>query len=69
MGLSSLGPTRNASEIVALGSLTIISSATASALISAWEEHEKSARKPTPWNELGPFYKKGAPALPRRIEK
>jgi hypothetical protein len=28
-------------------------------LIAAWEE--KLVRKPTPWNELGPFYKKRAP--------
>jgi hypothetical protein len=42
---------------LALGSLTIISSASATELIAAWEEREKFVRKPTPWNELGPFYK------------
>ncbi len=48
-------------ECLALGSLTIISSASATELIAAWDEHEKLVRKPTPWNELGPFYKKSAP--------
>jgi len=33
----------------------------ATELIAAWDEHEKLVRKPTPWNELGPFYKKSAP--------
>ena len=48
-------------ECLALGSLTIISLASATELIAAWDEHEKLVRKPTPWNELGPFYKKSAP--------
>jgi len=46
-------------KCLTLGSLTILSSATK--LIVAWEEREKLVRKPTPWNELGPFYKKQAP--------
>jgi len=32
-------------------------------VLSAWEEQEK-ALKPTPWNELGPFYKRNAPRPP-----
>jgi len=48
-------------KCLALGSLTILSAAFPSELIAAWEEREKLARKPTPWNELGPFYKKSAP--------
>ena len=48
-------------ECLALGSLTIISSASATEMIAAWDEREKLVRKPTPWNELGPFYKKSAP--------
>jgi protocatechuate 3,4-dioxygenase beta subunit len=30
-------------------------------LLAFWQEAEKSARKPTPSEVLGPFYKKGAP--------
>ncbi len=48
-------------KCLALGSLTIISSASATEVIAAWDEREKLVRKPTPWNELGLFYKKGAP--------
>jgi protocatechuate 3,4-dioxygenase beta subunit len=48
-------------KCLALGSLTILSSASATELIAAWDEREKIVRKPTPWNELGPFYKKRAP--------
>jgi len=48
-------------KCLTLGSLTILSSNSATKLIVAWEEREKLVRKPTPWNELGPFYKKQAP--------
>src|SRR5947208_15943469 len=48
-------------KCLALGSLTILSAAFPSELIAAWEEREKLSRKLTPWNELGPFYKKSAP--------
>jgi protocatechuate 3,4-dioxygenase beta subunit len=48
-------------KCLTLGSLTILSSSSATELIVAWEEREKLVRKPTPWNELGPFYKKQAP--------
>jgi protocatechuate 3,4-dioxygenase beta subunit len=48
-------------KCLALGSLTILSSTSATELIAAWDEREKLVRTPTPWNELGPFYKKRAP--------
>src|SRR6266702_2566286 len=47
-------------KCAALGSLTIASSLLLPDVCAAWEEQEKS-RKPTPWNEVGPFYKRNAP--------
>jgi protocatechuate 3,4-dioxygenase beta subunit len=48
-------------KCLALGSLAIFSSTSATELIAAWDEREKLVRTATPWNELGPFYKKRAP--------
>jgi protocatechuate 3,4-dioxygenase beta subunit len=55
-------------KCLAFGSLTIVSSISPIQLIAAWDDHERLVRKATPWNELGPFYKKSAPqtALLRR---
>ena len=47
-------------KCAALGSLTVGSSLLLPTAIAAWEAQENS-RKPTPWNELGPFYKQQAP--------
>ncbi|PYQ50194.1 MAG: hypothetical protein DMF59_11510 [Acidobacteria bacterium] len=47
-------------KCAALGSLTVAASILLPTVLSAWEEKEKS-RIPTPWNELGPFYKRRAP--------
>lgn len=47
-------------KCAALGSLAVASSLTPVAAFAAWEEQENS-RKPTAWNELGPFYKRHAP--------
>jgi len=47
-------------KCAALGSLTFASSLLFADVLEAWEEQEKS-RKPTPWNEVGPFYKRNAP--------
>jgi protocatechuate 3,4-dioxygenase beta subunit len=44
---------------LALGSIAIISSCPPSAMLHALEQNEQ--RKPTPRNELGPFYKRLAP--------
>lgn len=44
---------------LALGSIAIISSCAPSAMLHALEQNEQ--RKPTPRNELGPFYKRLAP--------
>jgi len=44
----------------AFGAITLASSIPLSALASAWDEAEKK-RTPTPFCELGPFYKRQAP--------
>lgn len=46
---------------VALGSVAIVSSSPASAMLNAFEQRETEHRRPTPPNEIGPFYKKNAP--------
>jgi len=46
-------------KCLALGSMTLIASSDSAAMLLAFEE--KELRKPTPANELGPFYKKRAP--------
>lgn len=46
-------------KCAALGALTVASSLLPSEALDAWEQLE--TRKPTAWNELGPFYKKRAP--------
>ena len=43
----------------ALGAITLTSSIPVSALAAAWDDAEK--KKPTPFCELGPFYKREAP--------
>lgn len=47
-------------KCAALGSLSVASALSLPQAIDAWDAHE-SARKATPWNELGPFYKRQAP--------
>jgi protocatechuate 3,4-dioxygenase beta subunit len=47
-------------KCAALGALTVGSSLLPPAAFAAWEEQQNS-RKPTSWNELGPFYKRQAP--------
>lgn len=44
-----------------LGSLTLVPSLSFHEALWAWQESEKAPKKPTPWNEIGPFYKRGAP--------
>jgi protocatechuate 3,4-dioxygenase beta subunit len=46
---------------IALGSVAIVSSFPAFAMVNAFEQLEARRRKPTPPNEIGPFYKKRAP--------
>ncbi len=45
----------------ALGALTIASQASPGLVLGAFAQSEAQYRKPTPPNELGPFYKKKAP--------
>jgi len=44
----------------AFGALTIATTSSLSAIASAWDDAE-GKRQPTPWCELGPFYKRQAP--------
>jgi len=46
---------------LALGSLAIASSTPAAAMLGAMQDRELEHRRPTPPNEIGPFYKKRAP--------
>lgn len=46
---------------LALGSVAIIPASPAFAMLAAFEEREMQHRRPTPPNEIGPFYKKRAP--------
>ncbi len=46
---------------LALGAVTVVSAFSPSALLDAWARQEERARRATPTNALGPFYKKQAP--------
>jgi protocatechuate 3,4-dioxygenase beta subunit len=46
-------------KCAALGALAVVPSLSLTDALDAWER--QYARHPTPWNELGPFYRKGAP--------
>lgn len=48
-------------KCLALGSVAMVSSTPVSAMIAAFEQRELQHRRPTPPNEIGPFYKKRAP--------
>ncbi len=48
----------------ALGALAVISPASPLAILQAFAQNEKQRRRPTPPNELGPFYKRKAPQSP-----
>jgi protocatechuate 3,4-dioxygenase beta subunit len=45
----------------AVGSQAVAPSITSAESIASWEDQERDARKPTAWDELGPFYKREAP--------
>lgn len=45
----------------ALGSLTVIPTLSFGEALWAWEQGEQKPRKPTAWDEIGPFYKREAP--------
>jgi protocatechuate 3,4-dioxygenase beta subunit len=47
----------------ALGSLAVIPSLSLRDAIAGWLQQEKNPRKPTPWDEIGPFYKRDAPHI------
>jgi protocatechuate 3,4-dioxygenase beta subunit len=47
----------------AMGSLTLIPSLSLDEVLRVWEQSEKHPLKPTPWNEIGPFYKRDAPQV------
>jgi protocatechuate 3,4-dioxygenase beta subunit len=48
-------------KCAALGSLSVAPSLSLAESTFGWEQQEPGTRKPTPWNELGPFYKRQAP--------
>jgi hypothetical protein len=41
----------------AFGSVTVLPSLSLTEMLHTWEEQEHERRSPTPWCELGPFYK------------
>lgn len=45
----------------ATGCVTLASTLSLEEAVWAWQQSEQNPKKPTPWNEIGPFYKKGAP--------
>jgi protocatechuate 3,4-dioxygenase beta subunit len=47
-------------KCVAMGAVTLATSTSLSAIVRAWDSAD-TKRKPTPFDELGPFYKGGAP--------
>ena len=48
-------------KCAAIGSLTLAPSLSLAESIAAWERQERAAKKPTPPNDIGPFYKGEAP--------
>ena len=59
------GPSRREvlGNLVALGFLSTASTLSATTLVEMFAEAEKKALKPTPPNDLGPFYKANAPKI------
>jgi protocatechuate 3,4-dioxygenase beta subunit len=45
----------------ALGSLSMIPTLSFDEALWAWQQSEQKLRKPTAWDEIGPFYKREAP--------
>jgi protocatechuate 3,4-dioxygenase beta subunit len=45
----------------ARGSLVLLSPLSLDEALRAWQASEQENRKPTAWNEIGPFYKRDAP--------
>ena len=50
-------------KCAALGALTVVPTLSLAAALDAWDVQE--VRRPTAWNELGPFYRKDAPRRPQ----
>lgn len=48
-------------KAASLGSLIVLPSLSLSDAIWSWQQQEQNARKPTAWDEIGPFYKRNAP--------
>ena len=63
MGCNHSAPTRREilEDCLAIGSVAIVSSSPAHAMLAAFEGQELQRRRPTPPNVIGPFYKKRAP--------
>src|SRR5438045_2608210 len=48
-------------KCAATGALTLAPALSFEEAAWAWHQSEQTPRKPTPWNEIGPFYKREAP--------
>ena len=48
-------------KCIAIGSVAVLSSFPVTAIVNAFQERESQYHRPTPPNELGPFYKRRAP--------
>src|SRR5215467_7265377 len=48
-------------KCAAMGSLTLAPSLSLAESITRWEQQERAGRKPTPPNDIGPFFKSNAP--------
>lgn len=46
-------------KCAALGALTLVPGLSLASALDSWDRNQ--GVRPTPWNELGPFYRKGAP--------
>ena len=59
------GPSRRdvLGNLISLGLLSTASTLSATTLVEMFAEAEKRSLKPTPPNDLGPFYKAGAPKI------
>ena len=48
-------------KCAAVGSLTVVPSLSFDEALWAWQQSDEKPHQPTPWNEIGPFYKREAP--------
>jgi len=61
MNVTSLSRRELLLKCAAVGSLTVVPSLSFDEALWAWQQSDEKPLKPTPWNEIGPFYKREAP--------